>query len=152
MYGSLIQQQAHHDSKQVIQRQAKWSSQDDMPIPSCFKKLMDSVAGQEKGEIESLQFFYEDIEYVLMESKYPMVGMCKNKVGLRKQLILDPCEPEDPIVVTATPINQPGPNCAGSEPRLALTSNECITKYFVALRVVSNFAHITHHDSNVMQE
>ena len=66
-----------------------------MPVLPCFEKLLDSVPGPDKGDIESPQFFYEDIEYVLMESKYPMLGMCKNKVGLGKQLILDPREPED---------------------------------------------------------
>jgi hypothetical protein len=95
MYTSLIQQQAHHDSKRLITWQAKYSSRDGMPIPSCFKNLLDSVPGPEKGDIESPQFFYEDIEYVLMESKYPMLGMCKNKVALGKQIILDPREPED---------------------------------------------------------
>ncbi len=48
-----------------------------------------------KGDIKSLQFIYEDIEYFLMESKYPMLGMFGNKVGLGKQLMLDPQDPKD---------------------------------------------------------
>ncbi len=96
----LVMLQARHQQKRLI----VWRSQDTVDnqpgLVSLTPELENSllaVPANKTGEICAVNYFFEGMEYVFVDSQHPVVGRMKNNTCVGVRLILHPNEPEDDL-------------------------------------------------------